>query len=127
MSNTISHHNFQKLNFKQLGFQKKAILCIATLFFITFFTTSVSAKDFEAQGTVSAIKTSSQKLTIDHSAIKGLMDAMEMEFKVADPAMLDDVDVGSKINFTLEEDKKGNLTVTDLEVTGTSSKNVAGN
>lgn len=55
------------------------------------------------------------------------MGAMEMDFSVADPAMLDDVDVGSKIKFTLEEDNKGNLTITDLEVTGTSSEGVVGN
>ncbi len=103
-------------------FQTKVILLITSFFFITVFVTPVLAKEFKGQGTVSAVKSSTKKLKISHGPIKGLMDAMEMEFKVADPVMLNDVDVGSKINFTLEEDKKGNLTITDLEVTGTSSK-----
>jgi Cu/Ag efflux protein CusF len=100
---------------------KKFILLIATLFFISFNLT-VAAKEFTAEGTVNAIKPSSQKLTISHGPVKGLMDAMKMDFKVADPAMLSDVGIGSKIKFTLEEDDKGNLTITDLEVTGVSSK-----
>jgi len=106
---------------------KKIFLLISTLFFITFYFASVSAKEYTGEATVTAIESSTQKLKLSHGPIKGLMDAMEMEFKVADPAMLDDVDVGSKINFTLEEDKKGNLTILDLDVTGTSSKSVAGN
>jgi len=116
-----------KYNGKGAIMNKKIFLLISTLFFITFYFTSVSAKEYTGEATVTAVESSTQKLKLSHGPIKGLMDAMEMEFKVADPAMLDDVDVGSKINFTLEEDKKGNLTILDLEVTGTSSKSVAGN
>jgi len=127
MSGTTFNATFTKKIIYTNNAKTRSILLIISLSFITFFVSSVSAKEFEGQGTVSAIKFSTKKLKISHGPIKGLMGAMEMEFKVADPAMLDDVDVGSKINFTLEEDKKGNLTVMDLEVTGTSSKSVAGN
>jgi len=102
-------------------------LLLFTLFFLTFHITSAVAKEFAAQGTVNAIKSSSKKLNISHGPVKGLMDGMTMDFKVADPAMLDDVDVGSKIEFILEEDRKGNLTIISIDVTGSTSKNVAGN
>jgi len=100
---------------------KKFFLLITTIFLITF-NLAVTAKEFTAEGTVNAVKFSSQKLTISHGPIKGLMSAMKMDFKVADPAMLGDVDIGSKIKFTLQEDNKGALTITDMEVTGISSK-----
>jgi len=95
---------------------KRKFLLITTLFFITFSFTAI-AKEFTAEGTVNAIKLSSQKLTISHGPIKGLMDAMKMDFKVADPAMLSDVGIGSKIQFTLKENDKGVLTIIDLEIT----------
>jgi len=95
---------------------KRKFLLITTLFFITFSFTA-TAKEFTAEGTVNAIKLSSQKLTISHGPIKGLMDAMKMDFKVADPAMLNDVGIGSKIKFTLKENNKGVLTIMDMEVT----------
>ena len=106
---------------------KKVVVFISAIVFssIVFSTTAWAAGEFSAQGTVNAVKSADGKLNISHGDVKGLMGAMTMDFKVADPAMLDDVEAGSNINFTLEEDKKGNLTITDLEVTGSSSKNVA--
>ncbi len=100
-------------------------ILITTLFFITA-SFIATAKEFSAEGTVNSINSSSQKLTISHGPIKGLMDAMKMDFRVADPAMLDDVSIGNKIKFTLEEDNKGNLTITDLEVTESSLKDGPG-
>ncbi len=101
---------------------KKFFFLITTIFFITFNLTA-TAKEFTAEGTVNAVKSSSQKLTISHGPIKGLMGAMKMDFKVADPAMLGDVGIGSKIKFTLTEDSKGTLTITDLEITEVLSEN----
>ncbi len=100
---------------------KRKSLLITTLLFITF-SFAATAKEFTAEGTVNAIKLSSQKLTISHGPIKGLMDAMKMDFKVADPAMLSDVGIGSKIKFTLKENNKGVLTIMDMEVTENSSE-----
>lgn len=58
---------------------------------------------------------SAGKLTIKHGQLKNLgMDAMTMVFKVKDPAMLDDIKVGDKINFVAEQ-PNGQLTVTTLE------------
>jgi len=100
-------------------------ILVTTLFLVTI-TFTATAKEFTAEGTVDSIKSASQKLTISHGPIKGLMGAMKMDFRVADPIMLSDVGVGNKIRFTLEEDNKGNLTITDLEVTEVSLKNNPG-
>ncbi|MCF6338726.1 MAG: copper-binding protein [Gammaproteobacteria bacterium] len=105
---------------------KRKFLLVTTLFLITF-SFSAAAKEFTAEGTVNAIKLSSQKLTISHGPIKGLMGAMKMDFKVADPAMLSDVGIGSKIKFTLTEDNKNTLTITDMEVTENASEKNMGN
>ncbi len=100
---------------------KKLIILISVTFFI-FFNLTASAKEYTAKGTVNAINSSSQKLNISHGPVKGLMGAMKMDFKVSDPAMLSDVSIGNTIKFTLNEDKKGNLTITDLEIIENSEK-----
>jgi len=94
---------------------KKFIILISTTF-IMLSSFTVVAKEYTAKGTVNAIKSESKKLNISHGPVKGLMGAMKMDFKVSDPAMLSDVSIGSTIKFTIDEDKKGNLTITDLEI-----------
>lgn len=100
---------------------KNILFLVTTLLFAT---TTLAGNEFMAEGTVNAVKSSDEKLNISHGAVKGLMGAMTMDFKVADPAMLDDVEAGSNIKFTIEDDN-GTMIVTDLEVTGTSSKAMA--
>lgn len=99
---------------------KNVLVVLLTL----LFSTTVWAGEFKAQGTVNAVKADAEKLNISHGEVKGLMGAMTMDFKVADPSMLDDVEAGSMIKFTLEDDN-GSMVITDLEVTGSSSKSVA--
>ncbi len=79
---------------------------------------SAYAEDYPGEGTVNAVKSSEKKLTISHGPIKGLMDAMTMDFAVADPAMLDEVKKGSKIKFVLTKEKDGKLVISDLEPIG---------
>ncbi len=76
------------------------------------------ADDFPGEGTVNAVKTKEKKLTISHGPIKGLMDAMTMDFPVTDPAMLNEVKQGSKIKFVLTKEKDGKLVISDLEAVG---------
>jgi Cu/Ag efflux protein CusF len=40
-------------------------------------------------------------VTLDHEEIPGLMAAMEMEFAVADPAVLQGIDAGAKVEGEL--------------------------
>ena len=66
------------------------------------------------RGVVEEITTEPQRLTIAHDAIPNLeMEAMTMVFRIADPAMLDDLAVGQEIEFEAER-INGRLTVTTL-------------
>ncbi len=70
-----------------------------------------------AQGEIRKVDKSARKLTIKHGPLQNLdMPAMTMVYKVKDPAMLDQVKAGDKINF-VAENVNGVLTVNDIETT----------
>ena len=66
------------------------------------------------KGEVVKVDKSAGKVTLKHGPIKKLdMDSMTMVFRVADPAMLDKVKAGDKIEF--EADRvNGAITVTKI-------------
>lgn len=67
-------------------------------------------------GEVRKIDKENQKITLKHGNIKNLdMPGMTMVFKARDAAMLDKVQVGSKVKFMAEK-ADGALVVTSLEV-----------
>ena len=67
-------------------------------------------------GEVKKINKETGKMTIKHGPLANLdMPAMTMVFRVKDPAMLDKVKVGDKINFAVER-ANGAITVTQLDV-----------
>jgi Cu(I)/Ag(I) efflux system protein CusF len=66
-------------------------------------------------GEVRKVDLSAQKITLKHGEIKNLdMPAMSMVFKVKDPALLDKVKAGDRVQFAAE-DVNGALTVVTLE------------
>ena len=66
-------------------------------------------------GEVRKIDLSAKKITLKHGEIKNLdMPPMTMVFQVADPAMLEKVKVGDKVQFTVE-DKNGAMTVLTID------------
>lgn len=68
-----------------------------------------------SHGEVKKVDASTGKLTIKHGPLENLgMDAMTMVFRVKDPAMLQQVVVGDKIDF-VAENLNGALTVTKLK------------
>jgi len=68
-----------------------------------------------SSGEVKKIDKGAGKMTIKHGPLENLgMDAMTMVFRVTDPAMLDQVKTGDKIDFIAQE-PNGQLTVTKLE------------
>ena len=74
----------------------------------------VSAK--LTHGEVRKIDTEQGKLTIKHEAIENLeMPGMTMVFKAADPAMLQKLQVGDKIEFAAEK-ANGAMVVTTVQV-----------
>lgn len=69
-----------------------------------------------AQGEVRKIDKDAGKLTIRHGELKNLdMPPMTMVFRVKDPAMLEQLQVGDKISFSADK-IGGQFTVTQIEI-----------
>ncbi len=68
-----------------------------------------------AEGEVRKIDMSAKKITLKHGEIKSLdMPPMTMVFQVKDPAILEKVKVGDKVQFTVEN-ANGAMTVLTIE------------
>lgn len=77
--------------------------------------TTAMAETAQSEGAVKKVDKSAGKITISHGPLANLgMPPMTMVFRVADPAMLDQVKAGDKIRFTAEK-VNGAFTVTALE------------
>ena len=76
---------------------------------------------YPIQGKVMAVDTAGQRITLDHGAIPGFMEAMTMDYRVDDPAVLTEVHPGDRISATLlaERDAAGpkNLRLHEVVVT----------
>ena len=71
--------------------------------------------DATAQGLIRKVDKSAKKLTIKHGPLPNLgMGAMTMVYKVKNPAMLEQVKAGDKVDFVAES-VNGVLTVTKIE------------
>lgn len=74
-----------------------------------------AASEHEAAGTINSIDKSSKTMNISHGPIKTMgMSGMTMDFMVADPAMLDEVKPGQKIQFIVTTDSKGRFVIVDM-------------
>ncbi len=74
------------------------------------------AQDTLSDGEIKKVDKEAGKLTIKHGELKNLaMPGMTMNFRVADPAMLDKVKAGDKVRFKAEH-MGAALAVTALEV-----------
>ena len=78
------------------------------------------ADSYEVNGVVTEIAPSRLYVSIDHEAIPGYMDAMEMFFPVSDSLLLDEVSVSDSVHFKLEV-QNGNYAITAMTVMGTSN------
>lgn len=77
-----------------------------------------TANDTMSEGEVRKIDKDAGKLTLKHGELKNLqMPGMTMVFRVQDPAMLDTVKVGDKVNFVAEK-VGGQITVVRIEPKG---------
>jgi protein SCO1/2 len=56
----------------------------------------------EARGVVAAVDPALAQVVIDHEDIPGVMPAMSMSFDVGDPELLEGLEAGQSIEFTLE-------------------------
>lgn len=73
-----------------------------------------AVKSYSGTGVVRLINLKEGWLEIDHEEIKGFMAAMQMEWSVKDRAMLKQIRVGDKVNFTVE-DNNGSEVITELK------------
>lgn len=60
-------------------------------------------KTFDGTGAITKINLEIGSVELDHEEIKGAMPAMRMEFYVSDKKMLDNLKVGDKADFVLED------------------------
>lgn len=64
-------------------------------------TAETAARTFSARGVILDIDTNTPRVTIQHEAITGYMDAMTMPFSVKDVGLLNELKRGDRVNFQL--------------------------
>lgn len=92
-------------------------LAAAVLALSLFVSSAVLAQDAMVNGEVKKVDETAKKITLKHGAIKNLgmeEDGMTMVFRVQDPAMLKQVKVGDKVQFTAERGSDG-IAITKIE------------
>jgi Cu(I)/Ag(I) efflux system periplasmic protein CusF len=67
-----------------------------------FLAQAEAPKLFHGTGTITAIDAPSGVVTLNHDAIPGLMDAMEMQFEAKPSTILEGLKIGDKVTFTLD-------------------------
>jgi Cu/Ag efflux protein CusF len=58
------------------------------------------------EGKVVAVVPGSSEIVVSHAEIKGFMDAMTMGYQVAPPALLDGLQAGDTVRFTIDTQQK---------------------
>ena len=71
-------------------------------------------KEYDVKGKVVAVNPDKPSVTLDHEDIPGLMNAMTMEFDVADRKLLEGIKAGDQIQGRLKKQASGNV-ITQLE------------
>lgn len=69
---------------------------------------------YDVTGKVTATDADKQTVTLDHEDIPGLMNAMEMDFKVENRSVLEGISAGDQVQGRLRA-KSGDYTITHLE------------
>lgn len=67
----------------------------------------VLGKSYPGTGVVLIVNRKEGWVEIEHEEIKDLMPAMQMEFWIRNPALMNGVRVGDKVDFVVVEDSKG--------------------
>ena len=68
---------------------------------------SAGAQQYDVRGKVVAVDAAKPAVTLDHEDIPGVMKAMQMEFAVADPKLLDGIKVGDQVQGQLKKGASG--------------------
>jgi Cu/Ag efflux protein CusF len=75
---------------------------------------AVATNFYKGVGVVKNISLKPPEIEIDHGDIEGLMPAMQMDFPVTDPNLLNGIAVNDRIDFTIEA-AKGQLKVSAIK------------
>jgi Cu/Ag efflux protein CusF len=88
----------------------------AAMFTVILSLSAATAQGNAVQGEVRKIDEAAGKVTLKHGPIRnlGMDQGMTMTFRVKDPAMLKEVQVGDKVEFEAEQAASG-YTVTKLQ------------
>jgi Cu/Ag efflux protein CusF len=73
------------------------------------------AKSVTGEGQVIAVVPASEELVVKHGAIKGFMEAMTMGYKVHPPSLLDQLQAGDTVRFTIDTQQKAIVTIEKLK------------
>lgn len=65
-----------------------------------------SSKTVTAEGKVVAAVPSSGQIVLEHGEIKGFMEAMTMGYRVESPALLEGLNFGDRVRFSIDPGKK---------------------
>jgi len=68
---------------------------------------AVQTNQYQGEGTVKALNPNAPSIEINHGDIDGFMPAMQMEFPVTDPKLLNGLAINDRIDFTVENDPEG--------------------
>lgn len=68
---------------------------------------AVQTTQYKGLGVVKSINTQTPAIEINHGEIDGLMPAMQMEFPVTDPKLLNGIAVNDRVDFTVENAPDG--------------------
>ena len=71
-------------------------------------------KEYDVKGKVVAVNPDKPSVTLDHEDIPGLMNAMTMEFDVADRKLLEGIKAGDQVQGRLKKQASGNV-ITQLQ------------
>jgi Cu/Ag efflux protein CusF len=67
------------------------------------------------EGKVIAVVPSSNQIVVDHKEIKGFMDAMTMGYRIAPPSLLEGVQAGDTIRFTIDTQQKAIIKIEKMQ------------
>lgn len=67
------------------------------------------------EGKVIAVVPSSSQIVIDHKAITGFMDAMTMGYRIDSPSLLEGIQAGDTIRFTIDTQNKAIVKIEQLQ------------
>jgi Cu/Ag efflux protein CusF len=67
------------------------------------------------EGQVIAVVPSSNQIVVDHKEIEGFMDAMTMGYRVDPPSVLEGLNAGDKVRFTLDTQQKAIIKIEKMK------------